>query len=277
MYQKIKENGKYFCIACLAVANVFVWYAAYREQGRGFLAVAFLDVGQGDSIFIESPTGNQILIDGGPGGGSVLRELAKVMPFYDRSLDFTISTHPHADHLTGVLDVLNRYYVSGILHTVDLVASPMFQNMKVADLINMEAKEGQVINIGGGAYIKILSADETSDPLIVARLVYGKTSFLLMSDATGQLEDQLLSRLGRAALDSDVLKVSHHGSRFSSGSNFLRAVSPELSVVQVGKNSYGHPNREAMSRILDVGSKIMRTDENGTVVLFDDGQTISAQ
>lgn len=270
-------------------------YASLREDRRGILTVAFLDVGQGDAIFIEAPGGNQLLIDGGPGRG-VLRELSKVMPFYDRSLDVVLATHPDADHISGLPDVLDKYEVglfleSGVEGESAVFAGLNSQIQRFA-IKKLEARRGMVVDLGQGASLEILFPDrdpsgmETNTASIVARLVYGENEFLLTGDSPSPIENYLISLEGEKCqgstltvqglhlncLQSDVLKAGHHGSKTSTGAEFLAEVSPQYVVISAGKdNRYGHPSPEVLEILNNFGAQILRTDQNGRIIFKSDG------
>lgn len=270
-------------------------YASLREDRRGILTVAFLDVGQGDAIFIEAPGGNQLLIDGGLGRG-VLRELSKVMPFYDRSLDVVLATHPDADHIGGLPDVLDKYEVglfleSGVEGESAVFAGLNSQIQRFA-IQKLEARRGMVVDLGQGASLEILFPDrdpsgmETNTASIVARLVYGENEFLLTGDSPSPIENYLISLEGEKCqgstltveglhlncLQSDVLKAGHHGSKTSTGAGFLAAVSPQYVVISAGRNNrYGHPSPEVLEILNNFGAQILRTDQNSRIIFKSDG------
>ena len=209
-------------MALLIIAGI-VWYAVVLEDRNGTLAVSFLDVGQGDAIFIDAPSGRQVLIDGGP-GSIVVRELSAVMPWYDRTIDMVIPTHPDLDHIGGLIDVLARYRVAGALESSvkgDTSEWEEFQRALTAEgAPRTLAMRGQIVDLGKGAYLEVLFPDrsvpdvETNAGCIVARLVYGDTSFMFSCDAPQQIENYLV-RLDAEDLRSNVLKAGHHGSRTS--------------------------------------------------------------
>lgn len=269
-------------LCSLAVAALFVWYVVFSEE-KEKLTVAFLDVGQGDAIFIESPTGNQLLIDGGP-GGVVLRELGNVMPFYDRSIDMLLVSNPDQDHMAGFLDILRAYRVGAVIEPGTVGASSDFAALQ--NEINQEgarriiATRGQHIELGGGAYLLILFPDRdvsglsTNDGSIVAKLVYGSTSFLFPGDAPDAIENYI-AHLDTTRLDVDVLKVGHHGSKTSTGEALLGFASPSTAVISAGReNKYGHPHAEVLERLTRFGVQIFGTYEKGRVVMESDGETI---
>jgi len=271
-------------LSILFVVALGIWYAVLREDRRGLLTVSFLDVGQGDAIFIDAPSGRQVLIDGGP-DRSVLRELGEVMPWYDRSIDVVIATHPDADHITGLVDVLQRYRVQYIFHPgVEKNTGPaesMLLSVAEEGAEEIYARRGQIINLGGGAYLEILFPDrdvstlETNTASIVARLVYGKTAFMLTGDAPESIEKYLV-QLDSKDLKADVLKAGHHGSDTSSSDIFVGFVSPEYAVLSRGcNNRYEHPHQDVVTRFKRFEIQTLDTCEEGTIRIASDGANVS--
>jgi competence protein ComEC len=277
--QKVFKHLKSLILVFFVLINVFIYYSIY-ETHSGILKVAFLDVGQGDAIFIESPTGNQILIDGGP-NGKVLESLGRVMPFYDRNIDAIITTHPDKDHIGGIPEVLNNYSVGEYFDNgaEAITATDKELKREIADK-NIEyelAQSGELIDIGGGAFLRILSPDseprgsDTNKYSVVAKLYYGNTGVLLTGDAPTELENNLAKTFG-AELKSQILKVAHHGSRNSLSESFLSAVSPEYSVVSASiDNSYGHPHKEILNFLQEISSKVLETFQGGNIIAESDG------
>jgi competence protein ComEC len=273
------KNYRTYVLGMLLLAAVFAGYAVYVER-QSDLTVSFLDVGQGDAILINTSQHQQILIDGGS-GKAVLRELSKVMPFYDRSIDAVIATHPDADHIGGLPDVLSNYEVGIVMEPgVESDTSIYKEFEKIIREKNIKkilARRGMRIELSDGAYLLILFPDrdmtgsDSNDASIVAKLVYGDTSFLFTGDSPKKIESYLIST-DAGSLDSDVLKAGHHGSKTSSSQEFVAAVSPEYAVISVGKdNKYGHPNQETLDTFKNFGSQILRTDLLGTIDMSSDG------
>lgn len=273
-------------VLILLVSVFFIWYAVYLETSQNKLSVSALDIGQGDSIFIESPTKSQILVDGGPGRG-VLSELGKVMPFYDRSIDLLIVSNPDKDHIAGFVNVLESYKVGAMMipgtDTDTEIYKALLATAQKLNVPIFEARRGEVVKLGGGAYIQVLFPDrdpsglDTNTGSIIAKLIYGKTSMLLTGDTPTGVEEYLLVTDGDN-LDSDVLKVAHHGSKNSASVAFMGVVSPEYAVISSGAgNSYGHPHKEILDELDQFGVKILRTDELGTVRLVSDGEKFTVE
>src|SRR3989344_6022018 len=183
--------GGYLLLALLG-ANAFIYYAVFAAGEREF-TVAFLDVGQGDAIFIESPSGAQVLVDGGP-NAKVLSELGELMPLYDRTIDLLILTNPDQDHFAGFLDVLQQYEVKIVMEPGTVGKSKLYPEFQKAvtgeGAARVLARRGQVVDLGGGAYLNILfpdrdvSTEAPNDGSIVMQLVYGETEIMLTGDAT---------------------------------------------------------------------------------------------
>ncbi|HBM45386.1 MAG: hypothetical protein UT05_C0011G0030 [Parcubacteria group bacterium GW2011_GWF2_38_76] len=278
-----KEKIKIILLCIATLSCFFVWYAVFAEDRQGILTVSFLDVGQGDAIFIDTPNGNQILIDGGP-NKKVLQELSRVMPFYDRSIDLVALSHPHTDHVVGLLSVFSRYLVSGFLESGVSVKTPDYVSLKelVAEnnVRDVLAIRGMKIDLGGDVTMDVLLPGEDSsktDPhegMMVLRLVYGKNSFLLTGDLEKGIENMLVYIEGEN-LKSDVLKVGHHGTKNASYPSFLGNVKPKYAVISVGKkNMYGHPAPETIKRFEYFGIPVLRTDEEGTITFQSDGEAV---
>lgn len=259
-----------------------VWYAVFAEAREGAHVYVF-DVGQGDAIFIEAENGNQVLIDGGP-GDAVLAQLGRVVPFYDRSIDVVVLSHPHADHLSGLIEVLKRYRVGMVLEARAAYESGEYAEwerlLKEQNVRVVLAHAGERVKLSHDMTLDILSplADMSGEKLsnihmamVTARLAVGSSTMLFMGDAERILEEQIV--LAGAPIDADILKVGHHGSKTSSSDKFLAAVSPEIAVISVGtKNRYGHPHADVLERLDRRGLDVYRTDRDGTVEV-----TISAQ
>ncbi len=261
----------------LQLANALNSFSAKEP----LLTVAFLNVGQGDAVYIETPDGVQVLIDGGP-DSAVLRELPTVMPWWDRSLDMIVATHPDKDHIGGLVDVLTRYDVGAIIRTEnesDTAASSAFVLMAAEEVgaITHYARAGDTITLGASTRLTVYSpasdptAWESNQSSIVARLTYGGIDFMLTGDAGVGIEVYLVDTYG-SVLQSEVLKLGHHGSDTSTSEDFLRIVAPRYAVVSASiDNRYGHPHGEVLKRVRDFGTRVVSTAEQGTVVFKSNG------
>ncbi|MCD5384434.1 MAG: MBL fold metallo-hydrolase [Candidatus Pacebacteria bacterium] len=283
------KKGLIFSIILILIFIVaLVWVSVYRLQDASTMTVAFLDVGQGDSIFIESPSGVQVLIDGGASNG-VLRELSKVMPFYDRSINMVLATHPDTDHIGGLLSILKRYKVKyiarpGVAHDASAADSLLLEIAKEKNdgAVEMLARRGQVYDLGQGeagrVELHILFPDrdvsnvESNLASVVARLTYGETSVLLTGDSSKAIENYLVSLSG-VELKSDILKLGHHGSNTSSAKSFLGYVDPQWGIISAGENNrYGHPHQDVMDRIGQFKIIPLSTAERGTIIFKSNGR-----
>jgi competence protein ComEC len=249
-----------------------------RPDGK--LHVNFCDVGQGDAIFLQTPKGRDILIDGGP-DAKVLDCLSGKMPFYDRTLELMVLTHPQADHLVGLIEVLKRFKVEKILTTSATNNTPEFeawqkaQSSKKAEV--WQAKKGQKVALEDNFEGEILwppdlfFADEINDTSIVLKINYFDFCLLLTGDAGKPVWLNLSSSgaLNRCFL----LKVPHHGSKNAIDEVLLSQVAPKIAVITVGKNNhFGHPSQEVLDLLKKYGVDILRTDEKGTIEIVSDGK-----
>ena len=248
-----------------------------------YLKVVFLDVGQGDAIYIEAPNGKQMLIDGGP-DAKLLSSLAKVMPFADRSLDVVIETHPDTDHIGGLPILLDNYQVGQIFENGAKADSAIYNLLEEKITKNkidkVIARRGQriILDPTRNIYFDILFPDrdvsklESNDGSIVGKLVYGKNSFLLTGDATLYTENQIEWQESKENLKSDVLKLGHHGSKTSSSLLWLEAVKPSLVIISAGlHNKYGHPSPEIMARLSALHIPFLSTADLGNIIFESDG------
>ena len=244
-----------------------------------------LNVGQGEALFIESPTGAQVLVDGGP-SRKILSELTRVMSPFDRSIDAIIITNPDADHIGGFVDVLKNYKIDKILEPGTFNNSRTYQNLKTQiknkKIEEVLAQKGMRLNMGGGVKIDILfpdrdvSAWDPNDGSIIMKLFYGQVSVLLTGDATMKTEKIILDNLTENMLSSTILKVPHHGSRTSSSREFIQAVLPKYAMVSNGQNNkYGHPHQDTLDTLAEFGARVFRTDLLGTIIMQSNGQNVS--
>lgn len=250
-------------------------YALVGDEGE--LRVSFIDVGQGDSEFIELPNGETLLIDAGTNetGADVVSYISSLGY---TSIDYVVGTHPHEDHIGGLDDVIRTFDVESVYMPKVTADTKTFED--VLDAVDEKgltintAKAGVTLVDGDGLSVKMLAPvldeyDNTNDYSAVIRIVYDDTSFIFMGDAEQYAEDLITGDV-----DSDVLKVGHHGSSTSTGEAFLERVSPSYAVISCGLgNSYGHPHTETIEKL--GGIPVFRTDEMGTIVATSDGSEIS--
>lgn len=243
------------------------------------LTVHFINVGQGDSILVMYDN-KSMLVDGGrQDAGPALASYLKKEGV--STVDVMVSTHPHADHIGGLLTVLQEFPVKRVLDSGQPHSSRTYERyLTLIDEKNIPyivAERGQYINLSPAVTIEVLSPPasglegDLNQQSIVLKLSYGGVSFLLMGDAGFTAERNLMTT--RQSLNSTVLKVGHHGTKYATSRIFLREVKPEISVIEVGSNKYGHPAPELLQRLEDIGSKVYRTDIDGDIVVATDGTT----
>ena len=253
-----------FLVSLIAVM-LLAFSGLFSEQG---VRVWIFDVGQGDAIFIDAPH-QQMLIDGGP-DALVLERLAAVMPWWDRSIDVVVNTHPHADHVVGLISVLERYQVQDMIDGGEGYNTPEFaEYLRLAGVSRRIISASEVIELGDGATLTTLwpavpyadaVLEDPNDGSVVFLFEYGQTSILLTGDAG--LEEELEWEVR----DVDILKVGHHGSETSTSQELLDRTTPEVAIISVGEdNNYGHPSRFVIERLLRAGINVLRTDQNGNV------------
>lgn len=235
------------------------------------LNLYFLDVGQGDSELIKLPGNVKMLIDGGP-DKKVLTGLANVLAPTDRYLDFIVLSHSQLDHFSGLISVLERYKVGAFIYNGEDGKDAAWKEF----MIVIKDKNIPVIVLRGGDSISyknnklaFLSPDgevgkksELNDVALVSELISGGIKTLFTADIGFDIENYLIKKYD---LDVDILKVGHHGSKYSTSADFLSEATPKVSIIEVGKNTYGHPTKETLNKLSGVGSSIYRNDERGTV------------
>lgn len=272
-----KYSKVWYFVGILLAANLAAWAALQKSEGRDFASIYFFDVGQGDGIYLRTVQGNDILIDGGP-SDAILAKLGKAMPFFDRTIELMVLTHPHADHAAGLVETLKRYKVKQVLLPEVSYNSATYnyflELLKEKGVPTVSPKLGQRIMLDDytvfdvyypvtGKFTKL--PEDINDVSIVGKLSLGKSRVLLTGDAGQEIERSLLA--WHLPLQSEVLKVGHHGSRHSTSGEFVANVNPAESVISVGQhNRYGHPHAETLSALAQAKSEILRTDEKGDVI-----------
>jgi len=252
------------------------------SQAAGALEVDFLDVGQGDSTLIRTAEGANILIDGGP-SNQVLDRLAEHLPFWERTIDLMILSHPHDDHVFGLTSVLENYKVNKIIYTGAAHTAPGYlawlETIRAQGIPLVIIDHPQEVVIGEETRLEFmypwenLSLKESANlnnTSVVLKLVYQDASVLFTGDMEEEIEQELIS--AGADLSADILKVGHHGSNTSTGEEFLKKVNPEDAVIFVGEdNQFGHPNFRILKRLETQGANIFRTDIHGTITAKSQG------
>jgi len=281
--EKIKLHKILFSImAAILVLSVWVWQV-FALVPDGKLHVWFFDVGQGDAMLIKTPAGEKIIIDGGP-GKAVLEPLGKTLSFFDQKLDLLILTHPHADHLDGLVEILKRYKVEKVLSTGVLHTTPEFEEwlslIKNNAIPFKTARAGDNFSLGEVNFYVLSPEDnltgqkveDLNDTSLIIKMVFGHNSFLFMGDAAASLQKSLLDK--KVDVSAGVLKVPHHGSKDSIDENFINAVNPAAAIISVGKNSFGHPAPLTLEKLESLEIKTYRTDQNGTIEIVADGENL---
>lgn len=244
------------------------------------LHVVFCDVGQGDAILVVRGS-FQMLIDGGP-DQQVLDCLGRHLPFWDQKIEVLMATHPDDDHLTGLIEVIERYQVNQFLLNSVGKDSALFETFQKAVLSEGAGvyfpQKGDRIKLGFlkmvflwperqervlGATTVAKEANETS---LVVQVSFGDFDLLLPGDVSSKIEVQLDLE------DVEILKAPHHGSKYSTGEELLEQTKPEMVVISVGKNYFGHPTKEVLERVMQKEIDLLRTDQSGEIEIVTDGQ-----
>ena len=267
-------NWLILIIFSLVVFDAVVWREIVFSSPAENPEIYFLNVGQGDSELIVLPNNTKILIDAGP-NDKIVGELSRVLSPFDRYVDLVVLSHPELDHFGGMFEVFKRYQIGAFISTGVKKDTKSFAELekliernKIPEIV---LAEGDKIRYRSEK-LEILSPSKellgksANDAAFVIKLVGSKTA-LFTADIGEKVEKSLV---GKYDLKSDILKVAHHGSKYSSSKEFLQAVLPKISVIEVGKNSYGHPTDRVLADLASVGSKIFRTDQNGTLKLTFD-------
>lgn len=287
MLEKKRKTVLKMLVAALVVAGVLI-YISWPKQ-TGILEVNYLDIGQGDSILIQTSYNQDILIDGGP-DMSVLDEIGQQLPFYDHDIEIMVLTHAHADHVIGLIEVMERYDVDQIFYSGEVADySPGFvEFLRLSGEKNIPRKAviaGEEYILGGDLVLEILyppkdlsgqAFENLNNTSVAMRLVFGQTEFILTGDAEIEEEHEIIN-IGHD-LKSDVLKAGHHGSKTASSADFLDKVQPQIAVIQSGEgNSFGHPHFKTLLAFERRGVKVFRNDLCGTIMVKSDGENIDVK
>lgn len=278
----LRQKNKIILISiALIVLNVLVWKEiALTQKDNQKTKMYFLNVGQGDSELIILNTGAKIMIDGGAPNGQAASELDKVLGIFKRRLDLVVLTHAELDHFGGLIAVLKKHKVGAFVWNGVPGKSSAFDDLKKgirdAKIQEVIIKKGDRIRQGDND-INVLwpmngvTVKNLNDASVILEVNTNKTKTLFTGDAGINIEQELLPELREIS----ILKVGHHGSKYSTGEAFLKVLQPQVAIIGVGKNSYGHPTKETLGRLKDVGATILRTDEDGTVELIINSGSIS--
>ena len=284
-----EKSPDWRAVAVVAIAAVLTWTAALGRGGGGdTMIVEFADVGQGDMTVITTPSGHRIVVDGGPDGDRAAQVLGAAMPFWTRTVDLLILTHPHDDHLAGLNEILRRYRVSNILsREVDFASADyaVWRNLAAREGANMvSARPGTTFEFADGVRVETLAPpdallsgteSDVDNASVIIRIVYGARAVLLTGDLFADGERRLVE--SGKTLRADALKVAHHGSATSSSRAMLEAVSPSAAIISAGAdNRFGHPSPEVLERLREFvpPERIFTTAERGSVTLETDGESL---
>jgi len=249
----------------------------------GNLRIVFLNVGQGDATLIQTKEKN-ILLDGGP-DKSLIFKMDEFFPFYQRKIDLIIVSHFDSDHFIGLVEILERYRIKKIItNGLDdntsvgekwraLIETNRIEVQEISQSIKMDLNNNFSLDFiwpQPGNFKKLKSDDNSSS--LVIKLNYGQKNFLFMGDAPKQVEQELITK--EIDLKSDILKIGHHGSKYSTGLDFLKLVSPEYGIISCGKNNFGHPSLRVLKNLKTAQVKILRTDEKGDIIFLTDGENL---
>jgi competence protein ComEC len=277
-----KKSDIFKILIFFAIAlDLIAWFLIFFPASLTGAELYFLKVGQGDSSLAVLPgkdgNGIKYLIDGGPLNGGLGENLGKIFKAGDRYIDLVFISHPQIDHFGGLLDILKNYKVGAVLYNGESSDDVNWRELnKIID-------EKNIVKIALGAGDGIVYASSTVSVLNSFGSAIGSNdsglALFLKSEGLSALYAADLSAEAERAIvkngniGADVLKVSHHGSKYSSDPIFLKEVDPKISVIEVGKNSYGHPSKEALNRLADIGSQVFRTDLQGIIkIILEDGK-----
>lgn len=282
----VRDYGKVASVLFLFVVSIFcvMWLCIFLQPEK--LKVSFLDVGQGDAILIQTPSGHDVLVDGGP-TREVLTEVSRELGYFDRDIEVMVATHGDADHITGLIPILEKYNVEYIVRSPVKASTDMFEDLEShieSESANVYVGEkGDVIDFGDGVMLHVLYPTkhvspkiDTNDASVSFVLTYGEHSFLLTGDLTTKYEPLLLQSV--LPKDVTVYKAGHHGSKTSSGEQLLTYVRPEYAVISAGKdNRYGHPAPEVVERLQKYSKEVLSTIERGTITFITDGRLLEVK
>ncbi len=287
MKEWFRNYGKVTTVIVLCFINVITIYGIVTSLTPQKLRVSFLDIGQGDAILIQTPSGHTMLVDGGP-TNKILEKLSERLDYFDDDIDVMVATHPDADHVTGLIPVLEKYNVHTILISKAESKTGVFSDLtKHIEEENADVHVAEIndeLDFHDRVIAKILypsknyvtKKNDTNDASVSMEIKYGDETFLLTGDLPSKEEGKLIS----ADLDKNitVYKAGHHGSKYSSGEELLKYITPEYSVISAGENNrYGHPNQETISRLQKYSKEILSTITQGTISFVTDGRLMEVE
>ena len=258
----------------------------FQNQNSGKFRIIACDIGQGDGMLLISPSGKQVVVDGGP-GTKIVDCLGQKMPFWDRTLEMVVLTHPEKDHLEGLLEVLVRYEVkmivtSGVVNDTELFNAWQEALKKEGAKVHT-AKAGDKLVIDSLtmdilwptaeklALWKLTAPSEINESSIVSRVTFGQFCAYLTGDIPKEIFQTLINK------PCQVLKISHHGSKTGTNQDIIESVDPKVAIIQVGKNSFGHPHKEVIDLLESKVVEIYRNDSNGIIEMSTDGKSFKVR
>ncbi|MDD3284989.1 MAG: ComEC/Rec2 family competence protein [Patescibacteria group bacterium] len=275
-----KKKKIFRVIIILVIITALVPYY-FLEDKSEYLRMYFINVGQGDGILIKTPEGKTIVIDGGAYNDFV-KKVSQKLPFRKRNIDLLVITHAHADHYIGLINLIERYEINTIFYSgynVNLEDYNYLMNLIKEKNINLiKVKSGQVISFEKNINLEILhpfsikeKEEDINNTSVVIRLSYKNFDAIFTGDMTCEGEKELVEK--DKNLESELLKIGHHGSRWASCDYFLEYVKPQISVIQVGiDNSFNHPHQETLQRLEKINTQILRNDQSGDIIIYSDGE-----
>lgn len=277
-------NKNKLFLFCLLVLFGGILFAGEFKRESG-LQVSFLDVGQGDSIYVKAFGKTDMLIDGGKNGDLLLQNLSATMDSFDNKIDVLVITHPDEDHSGGLVSVVREYDIGAIFISGNISDNQNYnQILKIAEIekiptFKAEAGTNIYLDKDKKVVFEILSPSgnvsfiESNNTSISGRLVYGESEFMLTGDAYVEVEEKIIKE--NKNINSDILKLGHHGSKTSSSLNFLKAVDPEIVIISASvNNSYGHPHKDVVDRVEALNIKSLATYDLGIITFLSDGEKI---
>ncbi|MBI5401480.1 MBL fold metallo-hydrolase [Candidatus Wolfebacteria bacterium] len=279
---KLKDTKNWIVLLAvfLIIFDGLVWHEIIFNAPNKNPEVYFLNVGQGDSEMVMLSNNVKILIDGGPANNKILENLSQILPRFDRRIDLVVMSHPQLDHFGGLIELFKRYDIGAFIWSGIENNTASFKELqkviKENNIPEIILAEGDKIKYRGYDLEIIYppknlsGVKDLNDVALVLKFTSKNGTALFTADIGKNVENYLVKNFD---LKSDILKVAHHGSKFSSTAEFLNEVLPKVSIIEVGKNSYGHPTKDVLARLADFGSKIFRTDKDGIIKLtLDNGQ-----
>lgn len=267
----------------MILISVFFFNFLFNRTDPGHLVVSFLDVGQGDAIFIKTPNGKKVLIDAGP-DSKVLREVSGLINFYERNIDLFIATHSDADHIGGLPEILKRFNLDKYIYNGKEDLDGL--NSEILEILNKQKIDQHVATAGdkiildheNNIYIEILWPEkdkelkDNNEYSVITRIVFNEIEFLLTGDASKDAENKISDAY---EIESNVLKAGHHGSDTSTSLKFLEAVNPEYVIISAGlDNKFGHPKESVLNNISKIKAKVLETFVSSTITFETSGEEL---